>query len=137
VLYGFSLGGMVAAQVARDRAVDGLVLEATAPNAESWARSQIPWYAKPLVTPRIETGLASVDALTALRHFQGEVLVLSSRGDRQAPPALSTQMHQRLLRAGVKAEQVQFTRAAHGAIPHTPEFGPVLRGFLTRLKEPR
>ena len=61
VLYGFSLGGMVAAQIAGRRPVDGLILEATAPSAEAWARSQIPWYAKPLVQPRIEPGLASID----------------------------------------------------------------------------
>src|SRR5689334_10219199 len=69
VVYGFSLGGMVAAQIAGRRAVDGVVLEATAPSAEAWARSQIPWYAKPLVKPRIEPGLATIDSVVSLRHF--------------------------------------------------------------------
>lgn len=133
VLYGFSLGGLVAAHVARDRAVDGLVLEATAPNVESWARSQIPWYARPLVTPRVEPELAAVDALTALRHFHGEVLVLSGERDRQAPAALSTQLHRQLIRAGVKSQQVRFQQAAHGGIPHVPTFGPMLHEFVRRL----
>ncbi len=66
VIYGFSIGGMVAAQVAGLRSSEGVVLEATAPNAESWARRHIPWYAKPLVTPRVDPSLASVDVVTAL-----------------------------------------------------------------------
>ncbi len=137
VLYGFSLGGMVAAQVARNRAADGLILEASAPNAESWARSQIPWYAKPLVTPRIEPELAAVDTLSALRQFRGEVLVLTSKADRQAPAALSSRMHRQLQRAGVNAQLVRFERASHGSIPYAPEFTSVVHGFISRLKESR
>jgi len=93
VLYGFSLGGMVAAQIAGRRPVDGLVLEATAPSAEAWARSQIPWYAKPLVTPRIEPGLASIDSMVSLRHFSGEVLLLTSPSDHRVPATLSMRMY--------------------------------------------
>jgi pimeloyl-ACP methyl ester carboxylesterase len=137
VLYGFSLGGMVAAQVARNRAADGIVLEASAPNAESWARSQIPWYARPLVTPRIEPELAAVDTLTALRQFRGQVLVLTSKADRQAPAALSEQMHRQLQRAGVHTQLVRFERAAHGSIPYAPEFTSVVHGFIGRVKESR
>jgi uncharacterized protein len=137
VLYGFSLGGMVAAQVARNRGVDGLILEASAPNAESWARSQIPWYAKPLVTPRIEPELAAVDTPAALRHFHGQVLVLTSKADRQAPAGLSARMHRQLQRAGVHTQLVQFKRARHGDIPYAPEFSSVVHGFIGRLKETR
>ena len=137
VLYGFSLGGMVAAHVARDRPVEGLVLEATAPNAEKWAKSLIPWYARLLVTPRIEPELAAVDSLTALQRFEGEVLLLAGKADKQAPASLSAQMHRQLSRAGVRVEFVQFDRAAHGDIPHKPAFVPVVHGFVARLKEPR
>lgn len=115
VLYGFSLGGLVAAHVAGSRSVDGLVLEATARNAGSWARSQIPWYAKAVVRPRIEPELASVDALSALQNFRGRVLLLGSHADRTAPAELIVQLHRELLRAGVDAERVLFDGAGHGA----------------------
>ena len=137
VLYGFSLGGMVAAQVARDRGVDGLILEATAPSVEAWARSQIPWYAKPLVNPRIEPALASVDTLVALRHFGGDVLILSSRSDRQAPATLSARIDRELRRSGVRSQLVHFPQARHGDIAHTPEFGPALSAFLNRVRSPQ
>ncbi len=136
VLYGFSLGGMVAAQIAGRRTVDGLVLEATAPSAEAWARSQIPWYAKPLVTPHIEPALASIDALVALRHFGGDVLLLTSPSDRRVPAALSLHMYRQLHRMGVRAALVQFEGAAHGDIPHSPEYSSVLMAFLDRVKGP-
>ena len=137
VLYGFSLGGMVAAQIAGSRPVDGLILEATAPSAAAWARSQIPWYAKPLVRPHIEPALASIDALVSLRHFGGQVLLLVSPSDRQAPAVLSVRMHRELRRAGVRSELVQFPGAAHGAIPHSPEYAPALAAFLNRVKGPQ
>ncbi len=137
VLYGFSLGGMVAAQIARERSADALILEATAPSIEAWARSQIPWYAKPLVLPRIEPALASVDTLIALQRFGGEVLVLAGRSDRQAPATLSAQIDRELRRAGVRSQLVQFPHARHGGIAHAPEFGPALGAFLDRVRAPQ
>src|SRR5262245_6367301 len=137
VLYGFSLGGMVAAQIAGRRAVDGLVLEATAPSAEAWARSQIPWYAKPLVKPHIEPGLASIDSIVSLRRYGGEVLLLTSPSDRRVPAFLSVRMYRELRRLGVGTTLVQLSGTAHGGIPHSAEYGSVLTTFLNRVKGPQ
>jgi pimeloyl-ACP methyl ester carboxylesterase len=135
VVYGFSLGGLVAAQVARDRPVDGVVLEASAPDAERWARSQIPWIVRPFVVPRAEPGLASMDSVSALAQFRGPVLLLASKTDQQTPVALSSHMERKLRTEGVSVQLLQIKRARHGEIAHTPEFRPVLRHFLDRLQE--
>jgi pimeloyl-ACP methyl ester carboxylesterase len=137
VLYGFSLGGLVAAQVARERAADGLVLEATAANAHSWARSRIPWHLKPLVKAHIDPELMAIDAPSALAKFQGQVLVLGSRGDRRAPESLSREIFKRLVEQGVATTLVVFERASHGEINQSKAFAPVLREFLNRLQEPQ
>lgn len=134
VLYGFSLGGMVAAQVARDRAVHGLVLEATSPNVESWARTQTPLWARPLVKPRVEPTLASVDSTRALVAFPGEVLVLAGTADRQAPPVLSEQIHRALVRAGVRSHIEVIEGAGHGSIMRQPRFAAVMRNFLSTVE---
>jgi uncharacterized protein len=135
VVYGFSLGGLVAAHVARDRAADGVVLEATAANAASWARSQIPWLVQPLVTPRVEPGLAAVDAVETLMRFRGTVLVLAGTTDRQAPATLSKRLDRELRKAGVRVQLMQFARARHGEISHAPQFAATLRAFLDELQE--
>jgi pimeloyl-ACP methyl ester carboxylesterase len=137
VLYGFSLGGLVAAQVAHARAADGLVLEATAANAHSWARSRIPWHLKPLVKARIDPELTDIDAPRALAKFRGHVLVLTSRGDRHAPESLSREIFGRLAEYGVSTTLVVFTRASHGEINQSKMFAPVFREFLNRLQEPQ
>jgi uncharacterized protein len=135
VLYGFSLGGLVAAQVARERPVDGVVLEATAANAETWARSQIPWFARLLISPQVEPGLAGIDSVRALARFRGRVLVLASPADHQAPAKLSADIERRLRAAGVRVQLVQFARARHGDINQSARFAPVLRTFLDHLQE--
>jgi pimeloyl-ACP methyl ester carboxylesterase len=137
VLYGFSLGWLVAARVAHERAADGLVLEATAANAQSWARSRIPWYLKPLVKPRIDPELADIDAPSGLARFQGHVLVLGSQADRHAPESLSRELFKRLVRYGVRTTLVVFARAPHGEINQSKAFVPVFREFLNRLQEPQ
>lgn len=137
VVYGFSIGGLVAAQVARQRAVDGLVLEATAANAERWARSRIPWHLKPLVRPRIDPELADIDAPSALAQFGGLVLVLGSQGDRRAPESLSRDIFKRLVKYGVSTSLVIFSHAPHGEINQSRAFAPVFREFLNHLQESR
>ncbi|HEY1282913.1 MAG TPA: alpha/beta fold hydrolase [Steroidobacteraceae bacterium] len=136
VLYGFSLGGLVAAQVARERPVDGVVLEASAASAEAWARSHIPWIARPLISPQVEPGLAGIDSVRALARFSGRVLVLASPADRQAPAGLSADIERRLHAAGVSVQLVRFPHARHGDINQSAQFVPVLRGFLDHLQEP-
>jgi dipeptidyl aminopeptidase/acylaminoacyl peptidase len=89
------------------------------------------------VRPHIEPGLASIDSIISLRHFGGDVLLLTSPSDERVPAALSVRMYRELRRAGVRAELVQFAGASHGTIPHSPEYSPVLTAFLQRVKGPQ
>ena len=133
VLYGFSLGGMVAAQLAREGAVDGLVLEGTAPSVASWVRSRIPWYAKPFVRVELDPLLARIDSVGALEHFRGRVLLLAGREDTQAPVKLSRDMQKRLSAQGVRSELHEIPHAGHGEIYRAPSFRATLDRFVASL----
>jgi hypothetical protein len=113
------------------------VLEATAANARSWARSCIPWHLKPLVRARIDPELADIDAPSALAKFRGQVLVLGSHADRRAPESLSREIFKRLDHYGVRTQLIVFPRASHGEINKSKAFAPVFRDFLNSLQEPR
>jgi pimeloyl-ACP methyl ester carboxylesterase len=133
VLYGFSLGGVVAAQLASEQPVDGLVLEATSPDVASWARTQVPWFAKPFVHLDLEPDLARIDNVRALEGFRGRILVLAGKRDGRAPPSLSRRMAKALAAHGRMVELTEFAGAGHGEIYKSPQFQPTIDRFLLNL----
>jgi pimeloyl-ACP methyl ester carboxylesterase len=133
VLYGFSLGGVVAAQLAGERPVDGLILEATAPDVASWARTRIPWFAKPFVRVDLDAALARIDNVSALANFRGSVLILAGERDKRASPVLSRDMTKRLRAHGVRVELQEISHAGHGEIYKTASFQPTIDRFLAGL----
>ena len=134
VLYGFSLGGMVVAQLAQDRHADALVLEATAASVRSWARSRVPWALRPLVKVRIEPQIATLDCVTALNHFRGRMLVLASRADEVVPARSSFQLAGNLSRAGRNVQLVEFAGRRHGGIMRDPSFTSRFSDFVDRVE---
>jgi uncharacterized protein len=130
VLYGFSLGGIVAAQVASQPATDALVLESSAADVASWVRTQVPWYAAPFVRVEIDPDIGGIDSVRALQAFTGPVLLLSGSRDRRAPTTLSRDMHRRLRVYGVRVSLHEVADANHGEIHRSPEFRAVLQKFL-------
>jgi pimeloyl-ACP methyl ester carboxylesterase len=133
VLYGFSLGGVVAAQLAAEQPVDGVVLEATSPDVASWARTQVPWFARPFVRLDLEPALARIDNVRALSGFSGRILVLAGDNDSRAPAALSRKIARGLTAHGRKVELREFAGAGHGEIYRSPQFQPTIDRFLADL----
>lgn len=76
VVHGVSLGSFIAAQ----RDVDGVVLEATAPDVRSWGTRPIPWYAKPFVRLKIAPALLAESNAAVVRRYAGPLLLLTGRG---------------------------------------------------------
>jgi pimeloyl-ACP methyl ester carboxylesterase len=133
VLYGFSLGAMVAAQSTVDGDVDALVLEAGANDVRSWAWSQVPWALRAVVRIDIAPDLDQIDSANALAGFRGPVLVLAGTRDRRVPPRLSRELVRLLKRKGVNAVLLEFEGAGHGEIHTSAHFGPRLDRFLAHL----
>jgi pimeloyl-ACP methyl ester carboxylesterase len=133
VLYGFSMGGVVAAHLARRRAADGIVLEATVPNVRDWARARAPFPLRPLLRLDIEPQLDELDSVAALEQFPGKVLLLSGTADELAPTALSAMMLRRLEAAHREVRHIRLSGMRHGQIMLSPEFPAIARRFLDGL----
>lgn len=134
VLYGFSLGGMVAAQLAQDRRADAVILEASAITVEGWARSRVPMLLKPMIRVRVEPQLAGLDSAAALDHFPGKLLVLTSRADEMVSAKLAYELARKLEVTRRDVQVVEFAGRPHGSIMADATFGSRLSDFLDGLK---
>ena len=87
-VHGHSLGSFVAAYVAQQRPVRGLVLEATANNALDWANANMPWWARAFVDIELTESLRGIDNTRTLAHFKQPSLILAGSMDRVTPAQL-------------------------------------------------
>lgn len=134
VLYGFSLGGMVVAQLAQDRHADAVVLEATAATVGTWAHSRVPLLMRPFVRVRVERQISTLDSAAALDHFPGRILVITSRADEMVPAAESIRLVRRLLATRRDVRVYEFPGRRHGSIMSDAAFGSRLGDFLERVR---
>lgn len=86
IVHGFSLGSFIAAHVASARPVAGLVLESTAPDVQSWATNQIPFYAKPFVRVKIAPALLQQSTERVVRGHRGPLMLITGADDPVTPP---------------------------------------------------
>ncbi|HYC59323.1 MAG TPA: alpha/beta fold hydrolase [Thermoanaerobaculia bacterium] len=86
IVHGFSLGSFMAGYVATNRPVDGLVLEATAPDVQRWASNQIPMYAKPVVRLRIAPALLEESNEKVVQEYTGPLMLVTGAADPVTPP---------------------------------------------------
>jgi pimeloyl-ACP methyl ester carboxylesterase len=121
---GFSLGSGVAAALARERSVDGLLLVTPFDSIESVARARYPW----------------VPVGTLLRHrFRSDLhlagletpAAVIAAGEDRIVPARHTEALVRVLRRPVLVETVP--GATHGGLYHTPEIDGALRRAVEAL----
>ncbi len=126
--YGFSLGGFAAAHAAAEERCDGLVLEATGTDVQSWIRLVVPWYRKPFVRIHVDGRLQRIDNAQEVRKFRGPLLVMGGKADQEAPAAMS----RRLFEASPSPKKTLhlFPRGIHGSIRKEAEFDRVFAAFL-------
>lgn len=93
---GFSLGSFVAGHVAQQRPVDGLALVGTGTTVPDLIRGQLPWYAMPFVSLKIDPALEPVDNLRAVAAVKAPAVVISGAEDRTTPPAAARRVFEAL-----------------------------------------
>ena len=135
VVHGVSLGGFVAAHVAASRTAEGLVLEATAPDVQTWARSQIPAYARPFVRLKIAPALLAESNVEAVRRHRGPLLLLTGSRDTVTPPRF---MEPLLAASPSPARRAVVAEGAgHGGALAVPEARQAYAEFLDGVRSRR
>lgn len=128
VVYGLSLGSVVAASVAETQPIDGLVLEGAPTNAEDQVHSLFPWYIRLFVHPRLTAELLAIDNVKALRSYNGPLLLLVGGKDELVPGSLQHSLYEQ---AKTSRKEIQvFPAYGHKGLVESAEFPLVLRGFL-------
>lgn len=89
LVHGFSIGSSIAAQVARQRPVDALVIEGGSPSVQAYVDAHMPWYLAPFARFKVAPELARTDTRDALAGYTGPVLVAVGAKDPDTVPALS------------------------------------------------
>src|SRR5258708_8023704 len=87
ILYGFSLGGAVAAQVIHHHSFDGLILQSTFTNLPDIARVTFPRIPLHLVSGRL------FDTLEVVRDLTVPVLIIHGAADEVCPSWMAEQLH--------------------------------------------
>lgn len=137
VLWGHSLGGFVCADMAKSFGkIDGLVLEATATNAEDVSEALIPWYAKLFVRPRVSESLNAYDMTESLKTLNAPILILGAAKDKTLPVELSRKLAENLNEAGREVTYVEFREGNHISIPTQPAYQSTIARFISGLATP-
>jgi|GEM_PF-1671398 len=130
--WGFSLGTLVSAHLARELPPDALLLEGALTTAQAWAENQVPWYAKPFVSIRLADTVRGYDNHQALRELRRPTLMLVGSQDPASPPAFTRSLAQAMQHRDSCLHMVEVPEVAHGGALRKPEGLAAARAWLER-----
>lgn len=132
VVHGSSLGSFVATNLAAHETVDALIVQGSGTNIKEWVKYKTPWILRPFVVGHAEGRLADLDSLKVMAQVKAPVLILSSKGDDDAPRQMSENL------SGVVASSLHrfhvFEQVGHKDYHADPQYWVVLREFLNEAK---
>lgn len=109
IVHGHSFGSFVAAHLAGQRKLDGLVLEGTGTDAKTYAQNLTPWFAKPFVSYNVVGDVAEVDNRRSLQDIQFPILIIAGKRDTTTPEPTA-----RVLFDSIKQSQKRFVSVDSG-----------------------
>lgn len=109
IVHGHSFGSFVAAHLAGQRQLDGLVLEGTGTDAKTYAQNLTPWFAKPFVSYNVVGDVAEVDNRRSLQDIQFPILIIAGKRDTTTPEPTA-----RVLFDSLKQTQKRFVSVDSG-----------------------
>ncbi len=93
IVHGLSLGSMIAADLANNRAVDGLVLEGSATTVNDWLDASIPLFVKPFIDIQLDSKLTKIDNIKLVEQYNNPLLIVIGEDDNQTPVNLSEKLY--------------------------------------------
>ena len=138
IVHGNSMGSFVAASVANERPVDGLVLQSSATTIPDWARSffrpsRFKWWARPaypFIRLTIDPALETEDNLVRVRDYTGPLLIIVGADDHVTPPAMSRALYEGSATPEAHRALVVLDGAGHDDVLSNPGFPPAYADFL-------
>lgn len=109
IVHGFSLGSFLAAHIAANRPLDGLILEGSSTHPDELINAQIPWYFKPFVTVTISDNLKTISNTQALSNYTGKVLVITGEKDSSTPEHLGRKLFE-----GIPSKEKEYFMVPNG-----------------------
>jgi fermentation-respiration switch protein FrsA (DUF1100 family) len=132
VVHGQSMGSFMAGEVARERTLDGLVLESSVTTGREWGDYIEDKY---LLVRRadVEEKLAAAGNLPVMASLDEPLLLLVGAEDETTPAFFSQRLYDA---AKVPAERKQLAVVpgrGHNDVMLDPSFGPLYGGFIDRV----
>jgi len=136
ILWGHSLGGFVCSDMVQYfDSIDGIVLEASATNADDVSKAVIPWYAKPFIKTRVVESLRAYDTVEILRTVEAPILILGGAKDKTLPVELSQTLAERLTAARRDVTYVEFPDCNHISIPTQDGYLSTVKDFVAKITD--
>lgn len=130
IVYGFSMGGFVATHIASTFGVDGLILDSTAPDIQSWVNASLPFYAKPFVKLDIDANLLVANNADAISSITCPILLIAGADDAITPPALMAQLRDSAKKSSHTDLRV-LDQTSHGKSIDHKSFASLLDAFFS------
>ncbi len=131
-VYGFSLGGFVATEVATSFEIDALILDSTAPDMQSWIDANVPLYAKAFVNVEADNALTQVNNSALLKDLTYPMLFIVGSDDNITPPSLVESLYSSAEKSTDK-NFVLLDGVGHGGSLDQPEFKASIDTFMNKL----
>ena len=131
LVHGQSLGSFMAGEVARQRSLDGLVLESSATTAEDWVKGFVD--ANPFVRRGVvEGGLQGQGNLALMSVLDEPLLIVVGEHDRTTRPAMSQRLFEVARLPPTMKELLVVPDAGHNDASAHPSFAAAIVRLLAR-----
>jgi len=93
VVWGHSLGTFLAAHVATEREVAGVVLENPATTVDDWVGHLIPWYVRLFLGVDVDPALRDESNVEAVRQMEAPLLIVGGEADNITDPEMARTLY--------------------------------------------